>query len=336
MQKEKPKSKSSNSIHVMDYNHEGLTEKETSKLADCIALKDTDTVTWLNIDNAPPISFLRELRLGFDLHPVIIDDITNVNQRPKIEILDNYIYLNFKMLTLGPHKKIQNEQVSMVVAHKFLITFQQGKKGDTFEPVRVLIRKSDTRIRAAGTDYLAYELIDSVVNTYFGIMEFYSDKIETLEKETAFAPKPETLRSIYSLKRELLNIRKYMWPMREIVSIFERGDSPLVKKATRIYLRDVYEHLIQIIDMLETYRDILSGLLDVYLSGMSNRTNSVMKILTIITTIFMPLSFLASYYGMNFRYLPGLESHSGPFWVSLGMAAMLALMLAFFKRKSWF
>ena len=298
--------------------------------------KETPSITWINIDKVPPIMFLKELQLGFDLHPVVIEDILNLNQRPKIEILDDYIYTVLKMLRLDEEKKrIIPEQVSIVLSHKFLITFQQGVRGDTFQPVRDLIGKTGTRIRTQGTDYLCYELIDSVVANYFDILEHFSNKIEVLEKEIATRPNSKTLHSIYSLKRTILHFRKSVWPLREVISMLERGESQLIKKSTRIYLRDLYDQMVQIVDAIDTYRDILSGLLDLYLSNVSNRTNSIMKVLTIITTVFMPLSFMTGYYGMNFSHLPGLNSNIAPILLTAAMLFVFAGMLWFFKKKQW-
>ncbi len=336
MSKDSSTRNSHNLISIIDYDTHELVEKQTDSLSECVYYKDTPSVTWIDIDNVPPMTFLEELKLGFNLHPVVVEDILNINQRPKIEILEDYISVIFKMMMVKDQgKRIVSEQVSLVISDKFILTFQQGVRGDTFERVRDLLRKQGTRIRSLGTDYLAYELIDSVVQNYFKILENLSERIEFLEKEVVKTPTPKVLNSIYQLKREVLHVRKSVWPLREVVSIMERGDSPLIKKGTRIYLRDIYERLIQIIDGLETYRDILSGLLDVYLSVSSNRTNAIMKVLTIITTIFMPLSFLAGFYGMNFVHLPGLTSPYGPIFITILMLLVLMVMLLYFNRKKW-
>lgn len=326
-----------NLISVIDYSETHLEEKETYDLADCVRYKDTPEVTWINIDNVPPLAFLSELGLGFDLHPVILEDITNPHQRPKIEILDDYIYLVLKMLTPGKTggRSFTSEQVSIVMASKFVITLQQGVRGDAFDHPRELIRKEKTRIRSLGTDYLVYELIDGIVGNYFKVLEDFGERIEDLETELIKNPNQKTLRSIYALKREILGLRKAIWPLREVVDVLERGDSSLIKKGTRIYLRDIYDRVVQAMDTLETYRDMASGMLDIYLSSVSNRLNSVMKILTIITTIFMPLSFLAGLYGMNFVYMPGIDSPIG-FDMMVGVMAMVFIgMLLFFRKKGW-
>ncbi len=326
-----------NKITIFDYNAKHFEEIETSGIKDAIKYKDKQTVTWVNIDNVPPAEFLNELGLGFDLHPVVLEDIENLNQRPKVETLEGYIYVVLKMLTLDEAgHKIKTEQVSLIIADKFLITFQQGITGDTFESVRRLIRKDGTRTRSSGTDYLGYELIESIVAGYFQILEAFEDRIEQIEEELHKNPTSKTVRSLHQLKREILNLRKLVWPLREVINILERGDFPLIKKTTRIYLRDVYDRIVQVIDTIESYRDILSSMLDLYLSTVSQRTNAVMKMLTIITTIFMPLSFLASVYGMNFTIsMPGVHWVYGFPTMLVVMALISVAMLNFFRRKKW-
>lgn len=321
---------------IMDYNLSHVEEKKTTKLDECVPYKDTPTVTWINIDNVPPVNFLHKLGLGFDLHPVILKDIVTLNQRPKLELADDYVYLVLKMLYLdGERKHVVSEQVSFVVAKKFVISTQQGIIGDVFDAVRNAIRNETSTTRHSGTDYLGYKLLDAIVNGYFGVLELYGEKMEALEDEMLRDPTKKTLHALHHLKRGILDMRKAVWPLREVISSLERGDSPLIKNSTRIYLRDVYERVIQVIDTIETQRETLTGLLDVYLSSTSNKLNSVMKVLTMIATIFMPLSFLAGVYGMNFRYMPGLDFH-------YGFAAMIALMLwvfigmiMYFRRKKW-
>lgn len=327
---------SRNRITVFDYNTKKFEEIDAADINTAVKYKATSTVTWVNVDNVPPADFLKELGFGFELHPIVLEDIENINQRPKIETQEGYIYVVLKMLTLdSSQKRVKTEQVSLVIAEKFVISFQQGITGDTFEPVRKLIRKDGTRLRSAGTDYLAYELIDSIVAGYFLILEKLEDRIEQIEDELYKNPSSKTVRSIHHLKREVLNLRKMVWPLREIINVLERGDLPLIKKSTRIYLRDVYDRIVQVIDTIESYRDMLASMLDLYLSTVSHRTNAVMKMLTIITTIFMPLSFLTGVYGMNFRYMPGLDSpHGFPALLAL-MALILVVMVSYFRKKGW-
>ncbi|MEI7424703.1 MAG: magnesium/cobalt transporter CorA [Candidatus Staskawiczbacteria bacterium] len=324
-------------VYLFDYDSNNLEEKRALHINECIPYKETKTVTWINIDQVPPISFLSDLQLGFDLHPVVVEDILNINQRPKVEEMPNYIFLALKMFSFNKNtNKVIPEQTSIILAKNFLITFQQGIRGDNFESIRNSLRKNDPRIRSLGTDYLCYELINSVVFNYFNVLEDFSNYIEKLEKEMIQKPTSETLNKIYHFKRQILELRKSIWPLRETIHILERSESKLIKDYTRIYFRDIYERLIQIIDVIETYRDITSGMLDVYLSSISNKTNSVMKILTIITTIFMPISFLAGFFGMNFQYLPWLESPLAPLFLTIVMVTIFLAMLLFFKIKKLF
>lgn len=330
------KSLSKNNIHLFDYDSKTVEEKPVSNINECIPYKETKTVTWINIDSVPPISFLHELRLGFDLHPIVVEDILDVNQRPKLESLKNYVFVALKMFSFDKRtNKIVPEQISIILAKNFLLTFQQGVKGDNFQSVRKLIRQDDARIRSLGTDYLCYELVASIVTNYFNVLEDFSNYIEILEKDMIEKPLPATLNKIYNTKRQILELKKSVWPLREVIHMLERSDSEFIEDATKIYFRDIYENLIQVVDIIETYRDILSGMLDVYLSSVSNKTNSVMKVLTIITTIFMPISFLAGFFGMNFQYLPGLASPFAPIFVTLAMATVFVIMLVFFKIKRW-
>jgi magnesium transporter len=230
--------------------------------------------------------------------------------------------------------EIVTEQISLILGPNFVISFQE-KKGTVFNPIRERIRNDKGRIRKMGSDYLAYSLLDLIVDNYFIIMEKLGEKIEFLEEEVVTHPTPETLQTIHHLKREMIFLRKGVWPLREVVSGLERGESSLIKESTRIYLRDVYDHTIQTIDTIETYRDMVSGMLDIYLSSISNRLNAVMKVLTIIATIFMPLTFLAGIYGMNFKYMPELTWKWGYPVLCLIMIGIGIFMLAYFKKKNW-
>lgn len=330
------KSSANNTITVMDYSPAHAEEKTRATIEDCVHYKETPSVTWVNIDSVPPAKFLHELGLGFDLHPVILEDILTLNQRPKIEFMDDYIYLVVRMLYLDTSEtKVLSEQVSLIIAKKFVISTQQGVAGDVFDPVRAAIQHDYSKTRHNGTDYLGYKLLDAIVNAYFKVLELYGEKMETLEGEMLTKPTTKTLAVLHDLKQEILEMRRMVWPLRELINALERGDSLLIKKSTRIYLRDVYERAIQVIDTIETHRETLTGLLDVYLSSTSNKMNSVMKVLTMIATIFMPLSFVAGVYGMNFRYMPGLESVWGFPAVFMIMALVGLGMLRYFWKKGW-
>jgi len=322
-------------ITIVDYDEDHLEEKEAKTIEECFPFKEKPTVTWINIDGLHEIEIIDKLGKYFDLHPLIIEDIVNTGQRPKMEDLENYIFFVLKMLYYDEKKDdITTEQVSLILGSNFVISFQE-RPGDVFDPVRERIRKSRGRIRKVGSDYLVYALIDAIVDHYFIVLEKLGEKIEYLEEELVTDPRPETLQAIHNLKRDNIFLRKSVWPLREVISGLERGESPLIEKSTEIYLRDVYDHTIQVIDTLETYRDMVSGMLDTYLSSVSNKMNEVMKVLTVIATIFIPLTFIAGVYGMNFEYMPELGWHWGYVMVWIIVLTITALMAFYFKTKKW-
>jgi magnesium transporter len=329
-------------ITVIDYDLGMCEEKELKTIEECFPCKDTQTVTWINLDGVHQIDVIEKIGKHFNLHPLVLEDIVNTGQRPKIEDFDDYLFVVLKMLYRDENEQeTQAEQVSLIVGPQFVITFQE-KVGDVFNPVRERIRNGKGRIRKMGPDYLAYALIDSIVDNYFTILEKLGEEIEEMEKELVGDPKPQILQSVNRLKTELLFLRKLIWPLREVISGLQRGESSLIKETTGIYLRDVYDHTIQVIDTIETFRDLASGMFDTYLSSVSNKMNEVMKVLTIIATIFIPLTFVAGIYGMNFNpdvsllNMPELNWKYG-YVTTIGVMVLLALvMVYYFKRKKWF
>jgi len=281
------------------------------------------------------LDLIESLGRHFKIHPLVLEDIVNTGQRPKMEGFEDYLFLVLKMLNYDEKtNEIRTEQVSLVIGKYFVISFQE-REGDVFNQVRERIRKSKGKIRKRGSDYLAYALMDAVVDNYFIVLEKMGEKTEDLEQELLTKPSSETLQAIHSLKRKLILLRKSVWPLREAVSGLTRGDSKLIKDSTIVYLRDVYDHTIQVIDTIETLRDTVSGMLDTYLSSISNRMNEVMKVLTIIATIFIPLTFIAGIYGMNFEYMPELEWPWGYFAVWGVMILVAITMCIYFKRRGW-
>jgi magnesium transporter len=253
-----------------------------------------------------------------------------------MENYGDYLYLVLKMLYYDDAANVvSTEQISIIVARNYVISFQEGIEGDVFGPLRERLRNEQARARRFGADYLAYSLVDAIVDNYFLILEKLGEKIELIEEKLVTNPTTETLHDIHHLKREMVYLRKAVWPLREVISGLERGDTPLIQDPTRLYLRDVYDHTIQVIDTIETYRDMVSGMLDIYLSSVSNRLNSVMKVLTIIATIFMPLTFIAGVYGMNFKYMPELEWRYGYFLIWGIMIIIGVVMVMFFQKKKW-
>jgi magnesium transporter len=322
-------------ITIMDYDETQFQVRETETLEECYPFKDRPTIIWINIDGIHEIETLEKLGDCFGLHPLTLEDILNTDQRPKIEDYGEYIFIVLKMLYPDDDTgEILAEQVSLVLGQNFVISFQE-REGDIFNSVRERIRSGKGRIRKMGADYLVYSLLDSIVDNYFIILEKLGERIEFLEEKLIINPVPEAINLIHKLKREMIFLRRSVWPLREVIGSIERGESSLIKGSTNIYLRDVYDHTIQVIDTIETFRDILSGMLDIYLSSVSNRLNAVMKVLTIIATIFMPLTFIAGIYGMNFKYMPELEWRLGYPVILLTMVSIGVLMLVSFRKKKW-
>ena len=323
-------------ITILDYDEANFQEKQTDAVNECILFKDKPTVSWINIEGVHSAEVLEKLGECYGFHPLVLEDVMNTDQRPKIEDYSEYLYIVLKMLRYNDSNGgTVSEQISLIVGRNFLFSFQEGIEGDVFGPIRERIRSDKSRIRKMGPDYLAYSLIDAIVDNYFSILEKLGEKVEILEEVIVSNPATETLREIHFLKREMIFLRKAVWPLREVINSMERGESPLIQEGTRVYLRDIYDHTIQIIDTIETFRDMVSGMLDIYLSSVSNRMNAVMKVLTIIATIFMPLTFIAGVYGMNFKYMPELYWRLGypTFWVIILVIAVT--MLIFFKKKDW-
>ncbi|MBU4202238.1 MAG: magnesium/cobalt transporter CorA [Candidatus Altiarchaeales archaeon] len=322
-------------ITILDYDGKNFEERVAKRVEDCFPFKDKPTVTWINIDGLHDIKIIEKIGKHFGLHPLLLEDILNTGQRPKMEDFESHIFVVLKMLY---HDKAENEvraeQVSIVLGENFVISFQEGE-GDVFDTIRERIRGSKGRIRKAGPDYLAYSLMDAIIDNYFIILERLGDRIGDMEDEVVDNPSKEALRNIHHVKGEMVFLRKSVWPLREVISGLERTESRLIDEKTNIYLRDVYDHTVQIIDTIESLRDTVSGIRDTYMSSISNRMNEVMKVLTIFASIFIPLTFIAGVYGMNFEYIPELGWHWGYFAVWAVMISAAMLMLLYFRRKGW-
>ena len=322
-------------ITVTDYNEALCEEKEINALKECFYHTDPSIISWINVEGLHEIEVIQQVGECEGLHPLVLEDILNTDQRPKLEDFGEYLYIVLKMLRKGEGADIATEQVSLILGVNFVISFQEGIKGDVFDPIRERIRNGKGKLRSMGADYLAYSLMDAIVDNYFVVLEATEERIEQLEEEVMVSPSAETVRKLHKLKRDMIFLRKAVWPLREVLSAMTRRESKLISDQVALYLRDVYDHVIQVMDIVEASRDILSGMLDIYLSSMSNRLNEVMKFLTVIGTIFMPLTFLVGVYGMNFEYLPELEWHYGYYAVWIFMVALSAAMILYFKRKRW-
>ena len=322
-------------LTVIDYTEDTCVETEFQSVGDVLPYRDTASMTWINVDGLHDVSLIETLGKHYGIHPLTMEDIVNTEQRPKMEDMGEYLFIILKMVTFNKtENRVEAEQVSLIIGTHFVLSFQE-RVGDVFSSIRERIRNAKGRIRKMGTDYLAYTLMDAVVDNYFVVLEEVGEQVEALEDEVMGSPTAETMQRLQKIKRRLLFLRKSIWPLREVISGLERYESGLIKKTTRPYLRDLYDHTIQVADMVETMRDMNSGLFDMYLSNISNRMNEVMKVLTIIATIFIPLTFIAGIYGMNFQYIPELAWRWGYFAVWGVMLAVVVGMVVFFKRKKW-
>ncbi len=322
-------------IRVIDYDEKHFLEKEVKTIEECFPFKDKPTVTWIDIAGIHQPHIIEKIGTHFGLHPLIQEDILNTDQRPKMEDLGNYVYVVLKILYYEEKKReIISEQISIILGQDFVLSFQEIETA-IFNPLIDRIRTGKGHIRKLGADYLTYALLDSIVDNYFIILERLGEEIESLEERLVTNPTREMLQNLHILEREAIFLRKSVWPLREVISGLERGESALIKDMTRIYLRDVYDHAVHIIDSVETSRDMLSRMLEIYVSNISNKLNEVMKVLTVIATIFMPLTFLVGIYGMNFRYMPELEWKWGYFTLWAIMAVIAGSMLIYFKKKKW-
>lgn len=320
---------------VCTYSDKDFHEQDTSHVDECLALAKKPGIRWVAVHGIHQIEILQRLASSFGLHPLVIEDIANTEQRPKVEDYGEYLFAVLKGLHLKEEtSEITVEQVSLVLGQDFVLSFQEGS-GNILQAVRERLRNGKGRVRTLGSDYLAYTLTDAVVDHYFAVLEHSGEHIERLEEELVTNPGAEALQALHRLKRDMIVLRKAVWPLREVIGHFERGDSPLIKKSTLIYFRDVYDHTIQVIETTETFRDMLAGMLDIYLTTLSNRLNETMKVLTVIATIFIPLTLIASIYGMNFKHMPELEWWWGYPLVLAVMGILGGLMVWYFRKKRW-
>jgi len=320
-------------LRLIYYDGEHFEQQALRSLDQTSAFLQRPGVTWIHVCGVHDVAVLQHLD-RFGLHPLVLEDIVNTDQRTKFEDYGDYIFLVLKMLCDAPAGGIALEQISIVLGRNFVITVEENPSG-AFDSVRALVEKGKGQVRAAGADYLAYLLLDKAVDNYFAVLERFGERVDALQDELIHQPSRDDLRQLHQLRREMLLLRRSIWPVRELVAGLERERPGLIRPETHVYLRDVYDHAVHVVDNVETLREILSGMLDIYISSLSYRMNEVMKVLTIITTIFMPLTFIAGVYGMNFRYMPELEWRWGYPAVLLVMGCVAAYMLRQFRKKGW-
>lgn len=324
-------------VVLIDYNCDRATRKSDVAPFACLPYLEQDSVSWIDVRGLGTESVLTQVGAIFALHPLLLEDVVNVPQRPKVESYRQHLAIVAQTAFPMPTEKgFELEQVSLILGGQYLLTFQEDPSRDSFKGVRDRLRSKQSKLRELGTDYLAYALVDTIVDNFFPILEAYGDRIEELEDEVILNPTPQTLTRIYQVRRRLLSLRRAIWPLRSIMDTLVRGDSPLVSSEVTVYFRDCYDHVAQLLEIVESYRELASSLMEVYLSSASNRMNEVMKILTVISSIFIPLSFIAGLYGMNFENIPALSWQWGYFVCLAAMVAIASSMAFFFWRRGWF
>lgn len=322
-------------IESFDYTPDQVIEKELATVEDVFKYKQTDSISWINLNGLNHITEIEKLGNHYNLHPLVLEDIVNTSQRPKIDDYNDYIFLVAQMMYYDADEQIVNEQISFILGKNYVLTFQEAE-GDVFDMLRDRIRNGKGRVRQHGSDYLLYALIDSIVDHYYAIIETMGNKVEELEDQLFEGIREEEITNeIQTLKREILKIRRAIFPLREIINRIEKSESSLIEEKTQRYFSDVYDHVIQISETIEIYREMIWSLMDMYMTNISNKMNEVMKVLTIIATIFIPLTFIAGIYGMNFEYIPELQLKNGYFYIWGLMILIFIGMLYYFKRKKW-
>ena len=324
-------------IILIDYDEDNAIRKVDITPNACAPYIGTNTVSWMDIQGLGSETVLKQVGEIFNLHPLLLEDVVNVPQRPKLEDYNNQLLVISQMVRLKEDESgFDTEQVSFVLGKRYLLSFQEEELQDCFEIVRDRIRTSQGRVRKSGADYLTYLLLDTIIDGYFPVVEHYEDRIEALEDAIISNPERETMQEIYDVRRELLALRRLIWPMRNVLHLLMRDHHGIVSDEVQIYFRDSYDHVIQILEIIEAYRELAASLMDVYMSTMGNKLNEIMKFLTVISTIFIPLTFIVGVYGMNFENMPELKGEWSYFMVWLVMLAVAGGLIFYFWRKGWF
>ncbi|MFN7247588.1 MAG: magnesium/cobalt transporter CorA [Microcystis sp.] len=324
-------------IILIDYDEDNAVRKVDITPNACAPYIGTNTVSWMDIQGLGSETVLKQVGEIFNLHPLLLEDVVNVPQRPKLEDYNNQLLVISQMVRLKEDESgFDTEQVSFVLGKRYLLSFQEEELQDCFEIVRDRIRTSQGRVRKSGADYLTYLLLDTIIDGYFPVVEHYEDRIEALEDAIISNPDRDTMQEIYDVRRELLALRRLIWPMRNVLHLLMRDHHGIVSDEVQIYFRDSYDHVIQILEIIEAYRELAASLMDVYMSTMGNKLNEIMKFLTVISTIFIPLTFIVGVYGMNFENMPELKGEWSYFMVWLVMLAVAGGLIFYFWRKGWF
>lgn len=320
-------------ITLIEFNETEYFEDEFSTLADCLSHVKPKMVKWINVEGVHDTALIEELGKLYELHPLTLEDIVHVDQRPKFEDYDEYVLSIMKMISYDT--EVRSEQLSLVLLKNTVLSFQEPRNGDAFDIIRNRLRQSKGRVRKLSADYLFYALMDAVVDCYFHAIERIGDRLEDIEEEIMGAPKSNSLSQLYNLKREVIFLRKQVWPLRDMVSNMIRTENSLITENTQLFLRDLQDHTTRILDTVETYRDLLSGIMDLHMSSNANKMNEVMKVLTIMSSIFIPVTFIAGVYGMNFDNMPELHTRYGYYITWVVMLAVIFGLVFYFRRKKW-
>ena len=323
-------------ISVIDYSKESVSESRVESIEQLLPYRDSETVTWVIVEGLARVEFIEQIGAMFGIHQLVLEDILNTHQRPKFEEYDDYLYIVLKgMMSVGEKFTVSYEQISLLVLEKVVFAFKEKKDG-LFEPVVQRIRTSKGRFRSMGADFLTYSILDAIIDQNFILIDSLDESITALEDQLlAGEPSSATLNGIQRLKREIVGVRRYVSPIRELINEMLRSESKLIDERTHIYLRDVSDHAMRIIESIELHRDVISGLLDIYISSVSNKMNEVMKVLTVFASIFIPMTFLTGIYGMNFDYMPELKMHWAYPALWLVFLTIPTVLLVYFKRKKW-
>ena len=322
-------------LSIIDYNSSDINQSQTTAQVDCSNYKTDNSVSWINVDGLHSIELISDLGKQFKLHNLLLEDILNTNHRPNVEAYEQHVFLTLKMLGISEKgNEVVSEQVSFVLGDNWLLSFQE-QEGDLFDSVRSRLIEGKGNIRKNGADYLLYALVDTIVDNYFFVAEYFNEQTEIIEEKVLNNPDTSALQDIQRMKKMLIQFRKSISPLREAISSLQKDNLPQIKPNTNRYLRDVYEHIIQVNDSIDSQRDLLASIMDLYMSGESNKMNKTMQVLTIIATIFIPMTFVAGIYGMNFDHIPELHWANGyqMFWVLMGL--IVVAMVIFFRRKKW-
>jgi magnesium transporter len=320
-------------ITLIEFNETEYFEDEYYDLSECLSHVKPDMIKWINVEGVHNVHLIEKIGKFYNLHPLTLEDLVHVDQRPKFEDFENYVLTVMRMISYN--QEVVSEQLSLVLLENTVLSFQEPHGGDAFDIIRNRLRLSKGRVRRLGADYLFYALMDAVVDCYFNAIEKIGDKLEVIEEEIMSDPKKESLIRLYALKREVIYLRKQVWPLRDMINNLIRTENALITDNTQIFFRDLQDHSTRIIDTVETYRDLLSGIMDIHISTNANKMNEVMKVLTIMSTIFIPVTFISGVYGMNFANMPGLTSEYG-YMIAWGLMLVVIFGLIFyFKRKKW-